>query len=116
MRMRKLGRTSVSVTELGLGTAPLGDLFDRIEDDEASAIVSAAWDGGVRYFDTSPGTGAGSRNTASAGLSTARTATDLVISTKIGRVLRRPLKPGPIKDQWIGGLNFETVYDYGYDG
>ena len=54
MRMRKLGRTGVSVTELGLGTAPLGDLFDRIEDDEASAIVSAAWDGGVRYFDTSP--------------------------------------------------------------
>ena len=31
-------------------------------------------------------------------------------------MLRRPLKPGLIKDQWIGGLNFETVYDYGYDG
>ena len=31
-------------------------------------------------------------------------------------MLRRPLKPGPIKDQWIGGLNFEPVFDYGYDG
>ena len=34
---RKLGRTGVPVTEFGLGTAPLGDLFDRIEDGEAAA-------------------------------------------------------------------------------
>ena len=39
-----------------------------------------------------------------------------VISTKIGRVLRRPLGPDVIKDQWLGGLEFQTVFDYGYDG
>ena len=47
-RTRQLGRTGVVVTELGLGGAPLGDLFDRVEDDEASAIIRTAWDGGVR--------------------------------------------------------------------
>ena len=59
LKRRKLGRTNVGVTELGLGTAPLGELFDKIEDDEAAAIIGAAWDGGVRYFDTSPWYGRG---------------------------------------------------------
>lgn len=54
LKTRNLGRTNVRVTELGLGTAPLGELFDKIEDGEAAAIIGAAWDGGVRYFDTSP--------------------------------------------------------------
>ena len=56
---RQLGRTSATVTELGLGTAPLGDLWDVIEEDEAGALLNAAWDGGVRYFDTSPWYGKG---------------------------------------------------------
>ena len=57
---RQLGsRTGVMVTELGLGTAPLGETFDVIEEDEARALLSAAWDGGVRYFDTSPWYGKG---------------------------------------------------------
>ena len=38
------------------------------------------------------------------------------MSTKIGRVLRRPFGPGAINDQWLGGLEFQTVFDYGYDG
>ena len=116
IRTRKLGRTGVSVTELGLGTAPLGDLFDRVEDDEAAAIIAAAWDGGVRYFDTSPWYGRGQSEHRLGRTLYRRNRDDFVISTKIGRLLRRPLKPGPVRDQWIGGLNFETVYDYGYDG
>ncbi len=115
LRTRKLGRTEVSVTELGLGTAPLGDLFDRVEDDEAAAIIGAAWDGGVRYFDTSPWYGRG-QSEHRLGRALYRQNRDFVISTKIGRLLRRPLKPGHIKDQWIGGLDFEAVYNYGYDG
>ena len=59
LKTRKLGRTDVSVTELGLGTAPLGELFDRVSDDEAARLIEAAWDGGVRYFDTSPWYGRG---------------------------------------------------------
>ncbi len=116
LRTRQLGRTGVSVTELGLGTAPLGDLFDRVEDGEAAAIIGAAWDGGARYFDTSPWYGRGQSEHRLGRELYRRNRDDFVISTKIGRLLRRPLKGGPIKDQWIGGLPFETVYDYGYDG
>ena len=53
-KRRKLGRTDVHVTELGLGTAPLGELFERVDDAEAAALIDRAWAGGVRYFDTSP--------------------------------------------------------------
>lgn len=51
---RQLGRTAALVTELGLGTAPLGDLWDIVEEEEAGALLGEAWNGGVRYFDTSP--------------------------------------------------------------
>ena len=116
LKARKLGRTNVRVTELGLGTAPLGELFDKVEDDEAAAIIGAAWDGGVRYFDTSPWYGRGLAEH-SLGRALYRKPRDqYFISTKIGRVLRRPLGPNAIKDQWLGGLEFQTVFDYGYDG
>ncbi len=113
---RILGRTGVSVTELGLGTAPLGELFDRVDDGEAASIIKAAWDGGVRYFDTSPWYGRGQAEHRVGRALYRKPRDEFVISTKIGRLLRRPVKAGPIKDQWIGGLDFETVFDYGYDG
>lgn len=40
-----------------------------------------------------------------------------VISSKVGRLLRRPLKPGPFaRGDWLGGLEFDAVFDYSYDG
>jgi hypothetical protein len=116
LKTRNLGRTNVRVTELGLGTAPPGELFDKVEDDEAAAIIGAAWDGGGHYFDTSPWYGRGLAEH-SLGRALHRKPRDhYVISTKIGRVLRRPLGPNAIKDQWLGALEFQTVFDYGYDG
>ena len=44
---------------LGFGTAPLGNMFRAIPDEEAAATVEAAWDQGIRYFDTAPFYGAG---------------------------------------------------------
>ena len=117
LKTRKLGRANVSVTELGLGTAPLGDLFDKVEDDEAAAAIGAAWDGGVRYFDTSPWYGRGQAEHRLGRALYRKPRDELVISSKIGRLLRRPLKSGPFdRGEWIGGLEFETVFDYGYDG
>jgi D-threo-aldose 1-dehydrogenase len=116
LKTRKLGRTKVSVTELGLGTAPLGELFDRIDDNEAGGLVAAAWEGGVRYFDTSPWYGRGLAEHTLGRALYRKPRCDYVISTKIGRVLHRPLGPSAIKDQWLGGLEFQTVFNYGYDG
>jgi D-threo-aldose 1-dehydrogenase len=116
LKTRKLGRTNVLVTELGLGTAPLGELFVKVEDDEAAAVIDAAWSGGVRYFDTSPWYGRGLAEHTLGRALYRKPRGDFVISTKIGRLLRRPFGPNAIKDQWLGGLEFQTVFDYGYDG
>lgn len=46
--------TDILPGTLGFGTAPLGNMFRDIPDDEARATVEAAWDDGIRYFDTAP--------------------------------------------------------------
>ena len=51
---RTLGRTSIEISELGFGGAPLGDLFEKVSDVCAQSTLQAAWDAGIRYFDTSP--------------------------------------------------------------
>ncbi len=113
---RKLGRTNVSVTEIGLGTAPLGDLFVKVDDEEAARIVSAAWDAGARFFDTSPWYGRGLSEHRVGSALRRRPRGDYVLSTKVGRLIKRPLGPWVRRDQWLGGFEFDTHYDYGYDG
>ena len=51
---RRLGRTQVEVTQLGFGGAGLGDLFEVIPEAQAAATLQAAWDAGIRYYDTAP--------------------------------------------------------------
>ena len=48
----RLGNGGLTFTELGFGAAPIGNLFKALTDDEAHAVLQAAWDAGVRYFDT----------------------------------------------------------------
>jgi D-threo-aldose 1-dehydrogenase len=59
--LRPLGRTSLSVTELGFGTAPLGNLFRPLPDEAARATLAAAKDAGFGYYDTAPFYGAAPR-------------------------------------------------------
>ena len=54
-----LGRSDVRATALGFGGAPLGNLFRAVDDDTAAEAVRAAWDAGVRLFDTAPHYGLG---------------------------------------------------------
>jgi D-threo-aldose 1-dehydrogenase len=114
---RRLGRTGVSVTELGLGTAPLGDLWDVVEEEEANGLLTAAWEGGVRYFDTSPWYGKGQAEHRVGRALYRKPRDQIVISSKVGRILRRPFKPAPFEHgEWLGGLEFDAVFDYSYDG
>ena len=51
---RSLGRTGIPVSALGIGTAPLGDLFTKLDDQVAIATLADALRSGVTLVDTSP--------------------------------------------------------------
>ncbi len=114
--VRRLGRTRISVSEIGLGTAPIGELFEKVDEGVAADLIAAAWDGGTRYFDTSPWYGLGQAEHRLGRALYRRPRADYVLSTKIGRVLRRPAAHEHRHPWWVGGLEFQAVFDYGYDG
>jgi len=72
---------------LGFGTAPLGNMFRAIPEDEAQATVAAAWNAGVRYFDTAPFYGSGLAEIRLGQALSQYNRDDFVLSTKVGRVI-----------------------------
>lgn len=72
---------------LGLGCAQLGNLYREMSDDTAAAIVTAAWDAGVRYFDTAPHYGLGLSEQRLGKALAGRPRDEFVLSTKVGRLL-----------------------------
>ena len=56
---RVLGRTGLQVSVLGFGTAPLGDLFAKLDDAAAIAAAERAFELGINLVDTSPHYGRG---------------------------------------------------------
>jgi D-threo-aldose 1-dehydrogenase len=84
---RPLGRRGPAVTGLGLGTAPIGNMFTGVTDEDASATVDAAWEGGIRYFDTAPLYGHGASERRLGRALRGRPRAEYVLATKVGRVL-----------------------------
>lgn len=72
---------------LGFGTAPLGNMFRAIPDEEAAATVEAAWDQGIRYFDTAPFYGAGLSEIRLGDVLAQHPRDEFVLSTKVGRFI-----------------------------
>lgn len=87
MRRNQLGNSAVEVTELSFGAAAIGNLFSAVEPAQAAAAVDAAWDEGVRYFDTAPHYGLGLSERRLGEALRARPRDAYVLSTKVGRVL-----------------------------
>jgi len=113
---RRIGLSSLEVTGLGLGAAPLGDLFVRVSDAEATEIVRAAHECGIALVDTAPYYGLGlSEHRVGDALRTLPRES-FVLATKVGRLLRHVPRGGRRSDDaWVGGLDFDPVFDYGYD-
>jgi D-threo-aldose 1-dehydrogenase len=84
----------VLVTELSFGGAAIGNLFTEVTDADARAAVDAAWDGGIRTFDTAPHYGLGLSERRLGQALRDRPRDEFVISTKVGRLLR-PAGPPP---------------------
>jgi D-threo-aldose 1-dehydrogenase len=119
MRRHRLGRTAVEVTELGFGGAPIGNLYQPLSDDGAAAAVHAAWNGGVRYFDTAPHYGLGLSERRLGAALAGRPRHEFVVSTKVGRLLV-PNPPRSGSDLAAGGFavpdDRTRVLDYSADG
>lgn len=113
---REIGGTGLSVPVLGLGGAPLGDLYARIPEATALATIERAYALGVRIFDTAPLYGHGLSEHRFGHVLRQKPRPSYVLSTKVGRYLV-PAAPETIdRGQWQGGLNMKLVYDYSYDG
>ncbi len=113
---RKFGRTGLEVTAMGFGTAPIGNQFRAVPEQDVRDVIQNAWDAGLRYFDTAPMYGHG--------LSEHRLGESLrkfprdeyVLSTKVGRLLK-PVPEGNLTSFfWVDMPPFEVVHDYSYDG
>lgn len=113
----RLGNGGLDFTVLGFGTAPLGNLYRAISDDDAQAILDAAWAAGVRYYDTAPLYGLGLSETRLNRFLRGKDRDTYVLSTKIGRILRAttPEKRDGF-GKWFDVPARNEVYDYSYDG
>lgn len=115
----QVGRTAVQVSRLGFGGAQIGNLYTAVDDETAAQAVTAAWDAGVRYFDTAPHYGLGlSEHRLGAALA-GRPRDQFVVSTKVGRLLApNPSPSGSDIDD--GGFavpdGLARVRDYSRDG
>lgn len=107
----------IDFTELGFGTAPLGNLYRAISEEDAQATLQAAWDAGCRYIDTAPLYGLGLSETRVNHFLRGKPRDSYVLSTKVGRLIR----VCPPAERTGQGKFFDTpsrreVYDYCHDG
>jgi D-threo-aldose 1-dehydrogenase len=107
---------ALSFTRLGFGSAPLGNFGRVLSDNEAEAVVQAAWDAGLRMFDTAPLYGHGLAELRMGRVLRRQPRDAYVLSTKVGRYLE-PCAPGE-EDAGIFQAvpPLRRVYDYSYDG
>ncbi|GAA3536020.1 aldo/keto reductase [Streptomyces osmaniensis] len=116
--MNRLGRTDVEVSPLSFGGAAIGNLYTEVGEEQAHEAVAAAWDAGIRHFDTAPhyGLGLSERRLGAALREYPREA--YTISTKVGRRLE-PV-PDATGDDLANGFavpaDRRRVWDFGADG
>ncbi|MFB2579708.1 aldo/keto reductase [Herbiconiux sp. P15] len=109
---RPLTPQAGSLTDVGLGCAPIGNLFSAVDDADSDATLAEALDRGIRFFDTAPHYGAGVSERRLGRLLAHTDRDGLVIATKVGRQIvdgdRAPVGPG--------GTGVDTIGDLSRDG
>ncbi len=102
---------------LGLGGAPLGNLFEAVAEADASALLEAAWADGCRAYDTAPHYGHGLSERRLGDALRPREVGSYRLASKVGRLLR-PAPPGTPRAQhgYVDGLPFVQRWDYSATG
>ncbi|MEV0446109.1 aldo/keto reductase [Streptomyces spectabilis] len=120
MRLRRLGRGPVAVTELSLGGAGLGNLYAPVGDEDAARALDAAWDAGLRSFDTAPHYGLGLSERRIGAALRGRPRAAYTLSTKVGRLLEPVTGPVRGDDLADGGFAVPAAHrrrwDFSADG
>lgn len=106
----------VPLTRMGFGGAPLGNLYRKVEETDAQAALQAAYDTGIRFFDTAPQYGLG-RSEMRFATAMERFGRDAIqLSTKIGRLLVDCAPEDVTPEAFVGVPQKRIVFDYTYDG
>jgi D-threo-aldose 1-dehydrogenase len=111
-----LPRGGLPLTRLGMGCAPIGGLYQATSDSAARAAVDAAWELGIRYFDTAPYYGFTLSERRLGAALRGRPRAEYVISTKAGRLMKPDAGVRPGECGWAEPLPFRPHYDYTYEG
>lgn len=109
-------RSGLDLTEISFGCGAIGGLYRAVSDDQAGAVLSAAWDAGIRYFDTAPFYGHGRSELRLGSFLRDKQRDEYVLSTKVGKLLE------PVSDKQVPDYNFvdplpnDIVFDYTSEG
>jgi D-threo-aldose 1-dehydrogenase len=115
--VRRVGSTTLALPALGFGGAHLGELYGMVDEADVQATIEAAWDCGVRFYDTAPWYGRGLSEHRLGHYLRSRPRREFKLTTKVGRILFRPKDPANFdRAPWMGGLNFDVRFDYTYSG
>jgi D-threo-aldose 1-dehydrogenase len=111
-------RRGLRLSELGLGAAQFGNLYRETTEEQAAGAVAAAWDAGVRYFDTAPHYGLGLSEQRLGSLLAGRPREDYLVSSKVGRLLvDSPELDGRMDDEgFVVPASKRRVWDFSRDG
>jgi D-threo-aldose 1-dehydrogenase len=101
---------------LGFGAAPLGNLFARVNEEAAEETLNAAWEAGMRYFDTAPFYGMGLSEQRLGRALAHRARDEFVVSTKVGRLLIPDASVPEVQHGYVGALPFRVEFDYSAQG
>ncbi|MDQ0511548.1 aldo/keto reductase [Ancylobacter amanitiformis] len=109
-------RSTVAVTAMGLGCAQMGSLYRVTRYAESASAFQAAWDAGIRYYDTAPFYGFTRSELRLGTMLTEHPRASYAISTKVGRVMTPDPSVGALEDGYAEPLPFRPVFDYTHDG
>jgi D-threo-aldose 1-dehydrogenase len=112
----RVGKTELSISRVGLGGAPLGNLRSMISEEQALNTVKSALQHGFCHIDTAPLYGAGTSEERIGTVLGRYDREDYTLSTKVGRVLVPSKKPASESSHLTGGPRFEAVFDFSENG
>lgn len=112
----KIGRVDLEVTRLSLGAAQIGNMFQEIDEETSDTMIQAAWDAGLRYYDTAPMYGHGLSELRCGHALRWKKRDDFVLSSKVGRRLVPKRRCDIDFAPWANAAPFALQFDYSYDG